>query len=277
MNRSLANAVSALRRSGPTLLCVHAVQTAWALLLLAPVREELSASVLPYFTEPSLTMADAARVLEAIVRRGPELLRWAPALLVVFALLAPALTVGWVHALGSAAGPVRALQRGVLCAPRALAVRLACLLGFCGAGAATLMLLALLLRVATPQLESMVRTLAVLLLAGSALAFATLHDLGLAALATRGCSAVSALRASVTLLQPRWLLARAASACAALCLVALADLCGRIAWPLHGLAAPLGPALATALGQVLLLASTASRGLWLALAVAASDLSLRRP
>jgi len=251
---------STLARGGPVLLCIHALTAATALSAVGPLQDALARALALRGAGAQLSPADLSRVVELVARYALPTARASWPLLLVFALIAPALTVALAHALATGARLVPSLRAGASRSVAACAARAFAVLLFATGAVILTASFAFLLSHAPAALELPARLGYVALLGLHALGCATLHDLALARLALRRTRLSRALLAAMLRASPRVLTLRAAAACATFILTALADLCTRVEWPVPAM---LAPALATALAQGLLFAALTCRALFL--------------
>jgi hypothetical protein len=249
-----------LARGGTLLLLIHALTAATALSTVAPLHAALAHALAARGAGPDPTTADFSLVAELVARHAWPLARQGWPLLIAFALVSPVLTVALAGALGQGGGALSALHGAVRRAPAAVAVRVFSLALFLTGALVSTIGFAYGLSLAPELLELPLRLAWVALLVLHALGCVTFHDLAQARLGMRRAALSRALIAALLRTTPRMLVLRAAAAAASMLCVVLADLAGRVAWPLPG---ALAPAFATALAQSLLFAALVCRALFL--------------
>lgn len=256
-----------LRRAGALTLLVYALHTLAACALGAPLALDLARALSAQLYRAQLGADDAALVLELGARRLPNLFTWGAVSALVYALLAPALRVAWLHAMPRSCSLRACLAYGRRRYFAALAV---------GTGASLLWALLMLTTLLAfdalsaslpPSVAGEVagRALCVTLAIFLSLLVATLHDLAIAALADSNTRVRHALHSARRALSLPALLAHGATGlAAAICLAGAESLA-------HQPALATSPLILLSLQQLLVFAATSLRATWLALALQRID------
>jgi hypothetical protein len=252
-----------LRRSGGMTLLVYACHTLGAAILSWPLCTALATAIA---RDPQPGPHAASLLLDVAVERGADLLYWSLTCIAGYGLLAPLLSMAWLHGMsGANAGIGGSLRRGLERYPAALALAACAMLAYGAAVALTVLALQYAPAALSPSeaTENALRT-ALLCSAGSAaLLIATLHDLARAALVTDECRPQQAIASGLQRLSFRLLGYHALLIASAAGAMLAAEAIGRVA------TAPLGSTLVLAPQQMLVFAATSLRGVWLTRALQA--------
>jgi hypothetical protein len=253
-----------LRRAGALTLFVYTLRTAVAVLFGWPLAADWGAAVTQHMYSVQPSAGDAALLLEIAARHVPGVLAWSAAAALVYAVLSPIVSVAWTHALSRSSSTRESFAHALRCAPQAVAIALAALIGWIGllSGCAWLLAYAPAWLPASESIELAVRALCVLLAAAGALVLSTAYELACATQATGSVPARRTVIVAVRALSLRLLASRALLALAiAFCFV-VAEAAGRHA------ASTLGATGVLLLQQCLVYLATTLRAACFALALA---------
>ncbi|MFI5306807.1 MAG: hypothetical protein ACHQ53_05620, partial [Polyangiales bacterium] len=216
-----------LRRAGELTLVVYGLRTAVALILVWPLFGALlRALAAPQDLGPR--RAAATTLAQVLTLRGPDLALSVATTLGTQAVVAPLLTMAWLHAMAGAGSLRSCLSRATRSYPSALALALLELLlaaAACGLVGAVFVLA--IDASASEMVENALRALAFTTVALTALCVATHYDLSCAELANGARGPWHAARAGLRRIRVKSLLLRGAAALFVLGLLVLAEALGR--------------------------------------------------
>lgn len=262
------NAFSALRRSAPMALLVHALRAFSASLSLWPLTSALQRELALRVASAELTPGDAALLLQVAAEQAGGLLSWAASTLALHVLLAPFLGLMWLHAmrhqLPISQLAARALRSYVPALVVGLAAALSSLLAL--TPAALLLALAPGLFPHSEALQALARAGAGLAALLGWMAVTTAHDRARAALTRSARTPLASFRRALRSLAWRDVALRSSLLAACAMLAIAAEFAARAT------SRTLAPWAVAIEQQLILMPATVLQGLWLARTLARQPL-----